>query len=87
MEWIFRFIVHLNTPLGTIFSTDHSHTQYFPQSITVCINRFLPTASTKGDSSAFSAQVLESQPPVQKSRQLATQLTGYQAGGRFTPTS
>jgi hypothetical protein len=40
-----------------------------------------------GDSSASWTQVFLSQPPVQNSCQLTTQLTGPQTGGHFTPTS
>jgi hypothetical protein len=43
-------------------------------------------ASTEGDSSASRIQVLLSQPPIQNSCQLTTQVTGSQAGGHLTPT-
>jgi hypothetical protein len=44
-------------------------------------------ASSEGDSSTSHAQVLFSQPPVQNSCLLISQLTGSYAGGHFTPTS
>jgi hypothetical protein len=58
-----------------------------PQFITVFTSRFLAAASTDWYSSASPAQVLLTQPPVQNSSQVTTQLTGSQAGGQFTPAS
>jgi hypothetical protein len=78
---------HLSTPLGTTFYKSLTRTDWCPQSITVSISRFLATASTEGHSSASRTQVLLSQPPVQNSFQVTTQLTGSQAGGHVTPTS
>jgi hypothetical protein len=75
------FTDHLYTPLGTTLY--RTLTQLCPQSTTVSINRFLATASTEGDFSASRAQILLSQPSVQNSCQLTTQLTG----SHFTPTS
>jgi hypothetical protein len=75
MDWIHGFIDHLYTPLGTTLYRSPTNTDWCPRSMTVSTSRLLATASTEGDSSASHAQVLLSQPPVQNSCQLSTDIS------------
>jgi hypothetical protein len=84
--WI-GFIDHLYTPLRITLYRPLTHTQTSVLSLLVSTSRFLAMAFTSGDSSASRTQFLLSQPPVQNSCQLTTQLSGSQAGGHFTPIS
>lgn len=72
---VIGFMVHLYTPLGTtvitalsLLSTVHKslHAKSSP-ACSVFNSRSLATASNCGDSSAFCAQVLSSQTPLQRS--------------------
>jgi hypothetical protein len=65
------FIDHLYTPLGATLYRSLTHTDSRLQSVTVSTNCSLATASTEGE---VPSQVLLSQPAVQNSCQLTTQL-------------
>jgi hypothetical protein len=73
-----------------LISTVHKSPQHPLSLFAACCvssSRFLAMVSNSEDTSASHAHVLLSQPPMQNSCQMKTQLTGSQAGGHSTPTS
>jgi hypothetical protein len=47
MDWILDILTHLYTPLGTTLHSPLTHTDWFPQSVTVPTSRFLAAELTQ----------------------------------------
>jgi hypothetical protein len=93
------FIDHLYTPLGTTLYISLTHTDWYPQSITVSITRFLVTdfnTGTKTSSLKYASKILRcynthkvfsSQPDFQLSTDLLTSQSSSTAASRDSLSS